>query len=30
LHIKSQQIIKIADFELEDMIKRYKTFVDSM
>lgn len=30
LHIKSQQIIKIADFELEDMIKTYKTFVDSM
>ena len=30
LHIKSQQIIKLSDFELEDMIKRYKNFVDSM
>lgn len=30
LHIKAQQIIKLSDFELEDMIKRYKNFVDSM
>ena len=30
LHVKSQQIIKLSDFELEDMIKRYKNFVDSM
>tara|TARA_R110000851_G_scaffold187470_1_gene337344 strand:+ start:205 stop:600 length:396 start_codon:yes stop_codon:yes gene_type:complete len=30
LHIKAQQIIKLSNFEIEDMIKRYKTFVDSM
>ena len=30
LHIKAQKIIKLSNFELEDMIKRYKTFVDSM
>jgi len=30
LHIKAKQIIKLADFEIEDMIKRYKDFVDKM
>jgi len=30
LHIKAQQMIKLADFEIEDMIKRYKDFVDKM
>ena len=30
LHIKSQQTIKLADFELEDMIINYKNFVDRM
>jgi hypothetical protein len=28
LHLKSKQIIKLADFELEDLIIRYKKFVD--
>ena len=28
LHIKAQQIVKISDFELEELIKKYKTFVD--
>jgi len=30
LHIKAQQTIKLADFELEDMIINYKNFVDRM
>lgn len=30
LSIKAQQIIKLSNPELEDMIKRYKNFVDSM
>jgi len=30
LSIKAQQIIKLSNFEIEDMIKRYKNFVDSM
>ena len=30
LHIKAQQIIKISNIELEEMIKNYKYFVDSM
>jgi len=30
LHIKAKQMIKLADFEIEDMIKRYKDFVDKM
>ncbi len=30
LSIKAQQIVKLSNFELEDMIKRYKTFVDTM
>tara|TARA_R110000823_G_scaffold313977_1_gene442200 strand:+ start:349 stop:738 length:390 start_codon:yes stop_codon:yes gene_type:complete len=30
LHIKAQQIIKLSDSDLEDMIKRYKNFVDKM
>lgn len=30
LHIKAQQMIKLTDFEIEDMIKRYKDFVDKM
>ena len=30
LHIKAQQTIKLADFELEDMIINYKNFVDKM
>jgi hypothetical protein len=30
LHIKAQQIIKLADFEIEELIKTYKTFVDSI
>ena len=29
LSIKAQQIIKLSNFELEEMIKEYKTFVDS-
>jgi len=28
LHIKSQQIVKLSDNELQDMIKKYKDFVD--
>jgi hypothetical protein len=28
LHLKSKQIIKLADFELEDLIIKYKKFVD--
>ena len=30
LHIKAQQILKISDKEIIEMIKRYKTFVDKM
>ena len=30
LSIKAQQIVKLSNFEIEDMIKRYKNFVDSM
>tara|TARA_R110000744_G_scaffold948_1_gene3508 strand:- start:9905 stop:10294 length:390 start_codon:yes stop_codon:yes gene_type:complete len=30
LHIKAQQIVKLSDSDLEDMIKRYKNFVDCM
>ena len=30
LHIKAQQILKISDKEIMEMIKRYKTFVDKM
>ena len=30
LSIKSQQIVKISNFELEEMIKKYKSLVDSM
>tara|TARA_R100000544_G_scaffold36933_1_gene26414 strand:- start:499 stop:888 length:390 start_codon:yes stop_codon:yes gene_type:complete len=30
LHIKAKQIIKISNPELEDLIKRYKDFVDCM
>lgn len=30
LHIKAKQMIKLADFEIEDLIKRYKDFVDKM
>tara|TARA_R100000935_G_scaffold58056_1_gene93718 strand:+ start:1913 stop:2302 length:390 start_codon:yes stop_codon:yes gene_type:complete len=30
LHIKGQQIVKIADFELEELIIKYKKFVDLM
>jgi hypothetical protein len=30
LHIKAQQTIKLADFELEDMINKYKNLVDNM
>jgi hypothetical protein len=28
LHLKSKQIIKLADFELEELIIKYKNFVD--
>tara|TARA_R110000851_G_scaffold323787_1_gene490708 strand:+ start:126 stop:515 length:390 start_codon:yes stop_codon:yes gene_type:complete len=28
LHVKSKQIIKLADFELEELIIKYKNFVD--
>tara|TARA_R110000751_G_scaffold31376_2_gene80010 strand:+ start:381 stop:770 length:390 start_codon:yes stop_codon:yes gene_type:complete len=30
LHIKAQEIVKLSDNELEDLIKRYKDFVDCM
>jgi hypothetical protein len=30
LSIKAQQIIKLSNFEIEDMIKKYKNLVDSM
>ncbi len=30
LSIKAQQIVKISNFELEEMIKKYKSLVDSM
>ena len=30
LHIKSQKTVKFANFEIEDMIKKYKKFVDLM
>lgn len=30
LHIKAQQIIKLSDAEIIEMIKRYKTFVDKI
>ena len=30
LSIKAQQILKISNFELEEMIKKYKSLVDSM
>jgi len=30
LHIKAQEIVKLSDSELEDLIKRYKYFVDCM
>ena len=30
LHIKAQKIVKLSDGDLEDMIKRYKNFVDCM
>ena len=30
LHIKAQQIIKLTDVEIIEMIKRYKTFVDKI
>ena len=30
LHIKAKQILKLSDNELEDLIKRYKDFVDTM
>jgi len=30
LHIKSKQIIKLADFELEEMIIKYKKLVDEL
>ena len=30
LHIKAQQVIKISNIEIEDLIKRYKLFVDSI
>jgi len=30
LHIKAQKIVKLSDSDLEDMIKRYKNFVDCM
>ena len=30
LHIKAQKIVKFADFEIEEMIKKYKKFVDLM
>jgi len=30
LHIKGQKIVKIADFELEELIIKYKKFVDLM
>ena len=30
LHLKSKEIIKIADFELEEMIIKYKNLVDSI
>tara|TARA_R110001606_G_scaffold279219_1_gene427727 strand:- start:360 stop:749 length:390 start_codon:yes stop_codon:yes gene_type:complete len=28
LHIKAQQIVKLSDSDLQDLIKRYKNFVD--
>lgn len=30
LHIKAQQIVKLSDNDIEEMIKRYKDFVDKM
>ena len=30
LHIKAKQIVKLSDSDLEDLIKRYKDFVESM
>ena len=30
LHIKAKQIIKLSNFEIEEMILRYKNFVDLM
>ena len=30
LHIKSKKTVKFANFEIEDMIKKYKKFVDLM
>tara|TARA_R110000751_G_scaffold6833_1_gene28811 strand:- start:402 stop:791 length:390 start_codon:yes stop_codon:yes gene_type:complete len=30
LHIKAKQILKLSDNDLEDLIKRYKDFVDTM
>ena len=29
LHVKAKQTVKIATFELQDMIKHYKSFVDT-
>tara|TARA_R110000765_G_scaffold86299_1_gene166066 strand:+ start:319 stop:708 length:390 start_codon:yes stop_codon:yes gene_type:complete len=30
LHIKAQEIVKLSDNDIEEMIKRYKDFVDRM
>lgn len=30
LHIKAQQTVKLADFEIEELIIKYKKFVDKM
>ena len=30
LHIKGKQIVKLSDSDLEDLIKRYKDFVDRL
>tara|TARA_R100001369_G_scaffold34762_2_gene59867 strand:- start:2415 stop:2804 length:390 start_codon:yes stop_codon:yes gene_type:complete len=30
LHIKAQKIVKLSDNDIEEMIKRYKDFVDKM